>query len=98
MNIGDWDMDATASILVAHGLDSTKITSVLASVVTDSNSTLNRYMLTPGVNNGAELDGYIDYWNSTHVQLARKGGGDYDNVGFNETSYNRGYITIFYIV
>lgn len=93
--IGDWNMDADASKLVAHGLsDYTKIRSIEA-VIIDDNSTLisplNKFTTS---NNNSE--GGVGDSTSLLIVLVRKSSGIFDDVLYDSTSFNRGYITIQY--
>jgi len=87
ITIGDWDMDTDATNDVAHGLDDSIIYNVTATVRNDDDSerhTLNAY------NVGRIL------WNATNIRLTRETGAVCDDAAFNATSYNRGWIFIWY--
>ena len=95
VDIGDWDMDGTAILSVAHTIgDFKKIRSVQAFVRNDTDTlyyplnTLNFYTGT--------AEGGVNYWDTSIVRLGRITGGDFDSADFNATSYNRGYIVIEY--
>jgi len=95
VDIGDWDMDGTANLSVAHTIgDFKKIRSVQAFVRNDTDTqyyplnTLNFYTGT--------AEGGVNYWDTSIVRLGRITGGDFDSADFNATSYNRGYIVIEY--
>jgi hypothetical protein len=96
VDIGDWDMDATASVTVAHGITYTKIRSVSAIVRNDADDTYSP--LTPAYVTvaGGTIEGAIRFINSTTVNLERLTGGLYDSVSYDSTSYNRGWLTITY--
>ncbi|MCK5605893.1 hypothetical protein KAR91_28610 [Candidatus Pacearchaeota archaeon] len=96
IDIGDWDMDATANVNIAHGLTYANIRSVQTIVRDDAD--LIKSVLTSGlIDTAAEVQGYSDQITPTNVKLNRKTGGFYDNVSYDSTSYNRGWITITYI-
>ena len=95
VDIGDWDMDGTAILSVAHTIgDFKKIRSVQAFVRNDTDTqyyplnTLNFYTGT--------AEGGVNYWDTSIVRLGRITGGDFDSADFNATSYNRGYSVIEY--
>lgn len=94
MDIGDWDMDATTQIQVAHGLTAANIRSVRAMIRHDDST-----VVFP-IHYASETDGLASGWvtlNSTYIQLARRAGGAFDQITFNATSYNRGWIIIEYV-
>lgn len=96
IDIGDWDMDATIGISVAHGLSATewKTARVIDCII--RNDTDGTYSpLSRGTNTGV-MDGYVASINSTNVNLSRVTGGNFDNTDYDSTSYNRGWITIKY--
>jgi hypothetical protein len=93
INIGDWDMDATATVTSAHGVTASKIRGVSAIIVDDAAT--NYYPVTP--RGTIATDVYISYYNATDVVLERKAGSGFDHTDFNATSYNRGWVVIEYI-
>ena len=98
IEIGDWDMDATTSITVAHGLGSnfTKIRSVSVMIIRDDSSVISKLDgdVSAGDGGTTEMQGAIRTINSTVINLLRLTGGVYDNVNYNSTPFNRGHITI----
>jgi hypothetical protein len=96
IDMGDWAMPTTASILVVHGLTATKIRSVQAVIRNDTDTT--RYPVTPGpISTAAEVNAYIYDISATDIQLLRKTAGVFDTTAFDSTSYNRGWVTITYV-
>ena len=94
ISIGDWNMDATTSVSVAHGIgDHEDIVSVFITIRDDAATSLYPlfYYTGVGVSDGRFL------WNATNIVMTRRGGGNFDDTDFNATSYNRGIITIFYL-
>jgi hypothetical protein len=95
INIGDWNMDTTSSITVAHGIgDYTKIIGVFAVIRNDADTnlvSLQKYNPTTGVSGGGfeEID-------ATNITLSRVASGFFDSSSYNSTSYNRGFLTIIY--
>ena len=95
IDIGDWDMDGTANLSVAHAIgDFKKIRSVQAFVRNDTD-TIYYPLNTLNFGTGT-AEGGVNYWDSTIVRLGRITGGLFDSADFNATSYNRGYIVIEY--
>lgn len=93
IEIGDWDMDSTLSVVIAHNLTASKIRKVDAIIINDSAS---RYVPIDSVYDWNAPNGVISY-TSTDVVLSRIAGGAFDSTSYNSTSYNRGWITIEYV-
>lgn len=93
IEIGDWNMDSTASLNVAHGLTYSKIRMVSAIIRSDDGTVL--YPLTPAYI--TDQDASIAAIDATNVVLNRYGTGSFDNANFDATSYNRGWVTIHYV-
>lgn len=89
ISIGAWDMDATASINVAHGLgDKDRILNVSAVIINDADSA--RALL-----NGPE--GAISFIDDTNVTLSRVNSGFFDSTAYDDGAMNRGFMTVQYI-
>ena len=95
IDIGDWNMSSVNNATVAHGLDHTKIRVVSAIIRNDDDS--NRHVIPFGSTSGAAFDGSIDTIDSTNVILTRASGSRTASATFDSTSYNRGWITIWYV-
>ena len=96
ITIGDWNMDTTTSVNVAHGLSATewKTIRVVQAIVrndADTAYTPVDYATGAGVANGAVAQ--ID---ATNIILTRVTGGNYDSTAFDSTGYNRGWVTLEY--
>ena len=94
--IGDWDMSATTSIDLTVGtITMTQITGTVAWIRNDANTSIqNLEFSASGVGN---LGGRIDIQPSGgHVELVRFGTGPFDSINFNATSYNRGWLHVWY--
>jgi len=87
INIGDWNMDSTASVTVAHGCTYANILDINVLIRDDSDT--YRYFL-QDTNKGSVDIG------SVNLTLWRIGGGYFDNALFDSTSFNRGFIKIRY--
>ncbi|MDC0529206.1 hypothetical protein OAO19_02945, partial [Gammaproteobacteria bacterium] len=92
VDIGDWDMDANASITVNHGVDYTKIRTITAVIREDSDSQYYDYYY--DFNQRTSAHGLRA--EATTITLYRLTGGFFDGLSFNATSYNRGWVTIQY--
>jgi len=95
LEIGDWDMDGTASVAVAHSISSAigKIRRVSVTIRDDAGS-VERDLT--NANSSGVVNGAIN-WDVTNVNLTRTASGTFDSVSYNATTYNRGFITIEYM-
>lgn len=94
INIGDWNMDADATVAVAHGIaDFTKIRRINAMILND----LSTVMLPLDLYSGSVTQGGVFNLDSTNITLVRYATGGFDDPAFDSTSFNRGYITIDYV-
>lgn len=94
INIGDWNMDTTPNVTVAHGLDVTKIRSATFIIRNDAGTQF--YPPASRVSSGLD-SAFFAYLTTTDVELFREAASDFDSTDFDATGYNRGYITIGYI-
>ncbi len=96
VNIGDWDMDGTITVTVAHGLTLSTIRRVEVLIRDDADGAYYDPSYSPA--DGSAGGGYgITYVDSTNVRLSRVTGGPFDATSFNATSFNRGWILIWYV-
>ena len=97
LDIGDWDMDTDGTLDVTHSLDTLwlYIKSVTVAIRPDSGVTQTLAFFAGRVSQASA--GYslniIDI-DATDISLARETGGAFDNTSYNDTSYNRGWITL----
>ena len=96
IEIGDWDMDASISATIVHGISPhTKIRSIEAMIIEDNGT--NIYQLNVIVDQSdTTLQGGVYYINADQILLVRLTGGFFDSTDYNATSYNRGWVTITY--
>jgi hypothetical protein len=95
--IGDWNMDSTAFVVVAHGLTGQNIRRVTAFIRNDSGATAIWYPIDyEDINGGGTTTSGSILFGNTNIQLDRRTSGFFDDTNFNSTSYNRGYIIIDY--
>jgi len=94
IDIGDWNMDSTTTLFVAHGLaDFTKIRSVIAIIRNDADTIYND-LIKADEATFLDFQGFIRDIDTTNVQLARTTGGDFDAPAYNSTSFNRGFVEL----
>jgi hypothetical protein len=87
IEIGDWNMDTSATVEVSHGLTLSNIIAAQVAIRADSGS--NLVMLAPqGLT--------IISCGETSVYIERTEGGVYDSASYASTGYNRGWIIIEY--
>ena len=95
INIGDWDMDADTAVNVAHGLsDYTKFRIVTATIISDAGTANYDF---GSANNGLDAGNHFIKYGSTNITLSRAANGFFDNVFFDDTPLDRGWITIQYL-
>ena len=94
LEIGDWDMDANLSpdAQPVHGLTSTNIRAVNVTIRADD-GTISSLERDDGSGAGGQWAGA-----AVNINLVRLLGGFFDDTSFNSTSYNRGWVTIWYAV
>ena len=87
VELGDWNMDTTGTLSIAHGLDITKVRSV-SGVLRNDDGTL---LLPLGLGNLAG-PAWVENLNATHLTLMRAAGGVCDSANYDSTGYNRGWV------
>ncbi len=94
IEIGDWDMNSTLSVNIAHGLTMSKIRNVHALIRNDADT---KYTMFPGYI--ATSGNFIDKisLSSTEITLFRAPSSEFDSTDYDATSFNRGWITIEYV-
>ena len=85
VDIGSWDMDASLTKSVTHGLTFSKIKSWQVTIINDDGNGLSDF-----------ISGGAISVTTTQFTLVRTIGGAYDNTNFDDSVMNRGYITIWY--
>ena len=93
IEIGDWNMDTTNSVTVAHGLSFADIIWAGCWIRNDTND--GKWPLTWASATVANGDIRV---NATFVILARRAGGAWDSIAYDSTSYNRGWIFLLALV
>jgi hypothetical protein len=94
-------MDTTDLVEVPHGLaDFTKIRAIDVIIRIDGDAELRqmpRINITGGTGVFNSVDGGIGRITSTFIDLRRVTGAGFDNGSYDQTSFNRGWITIWYV-
>ena len=88
IEIGDWDMDSDLTNTIEHLLGKV-IRSVTVIIRKDDDITYYD-LLSKDANAFTSL-------NESYINLARSPGGFFDSTDFDSTSFNRGWVTIFYV-
>lgn len=96
VEIGDWNMDTTLGVNIAHSLSATEWKTVRQIDVIIRNDADGQYFKIEYPNSG-NLDGAVAGINSTNISLERTTSGFFDSTSFDSTSYNRGFITFWYV-
>lgn len=92
VNIGTWDMNATQTVNIAHGLTLANIRHIEALIRNDDD---NLYYMIHG--SGSANDAWMTV-DGTNVNMTRITTGTFDSDDFNSISGdNRGFITIWYV-
>lgn len=100
VEIGDWNMDTTLSVAIAHGLGTAwkNIRSINAIIRNDSDDAYYDLQWTLAQGVGLESAGSIDTIDSTTITLRRASRAvspfGFDSPDFDATSYNRGWLYI----
>jgi len=82
IDIGQWDMDATQSVDVPHGLSNKQsIRSVNVFIRDDATNVFNKL-------DRRSEDGYLGQITDTNIPLFRTASGTWDNVLYDQTSFN----------
>ena len=94
IDIGDWNMDSTSAVAIAHGLTVTDIRSIQVMVRSDAGT-----LYSISHQQSGSSDHAAGTWASsaTEVTCSRESNDFFDTTSFDSTSYNRGWITITYV-
>jgi len=94
IDIGDWNMDSTSSVSVAHGLTLANIRSVSVAIRNDA-GTLTTML--PTTDTTALSNERVEF-DATNVIMLRSVSGTFDGTDYDATTYNRGWIIITYTI
>ncbi|MFA5048664.1 MAG: hypothetical protein WC516_06590 [Patescibacteria group bacterium] len=93
--IGVWDMNATATVNITHGVALNKILSITAMIINDTLSQIFDLVYSSGT---ANVNGSIQSIDGSIVILARHAGAGFTSALYNDGTINRGYVTFKYLV
>ncbi len=97
VEIGDWDMNATTNVDVAHGLTLANIRTVSVMVRNDTGGSIFHYTGGSGAGGATANNLWVGVITATNVTLYRLVGSAFDDPDFGDTGYNRGWIVIQYV-
>lgn len=101
IDISDWNMQANPSILVSHSIpDILKVRGIDVMIVYDVGAAVYPRMFPLNkitTNVEGKVAGGVFFITPTQISLERFDGAIFDSGDFNDTSYNRGWITIRYV-
>lgn len=90
VDIGDWNMNTIGLITITMaslGIAASKIRRVYVAIRADSPF--------GGRTDPIEFGGQV-WWSTNEITLSRDPGGNFDNTDYDDTAYNRGWVTIEY--
>lgn len=93
VEIGEWNMDYSATEFVDHGLTYSKIVAVNIIVRNDADTVRIPLNCSPNTTYTETSFNIL----STQIRMDRKDSGYFDGVDFNDTSINRGWVIIHYL-
>lgn len=93
VDIGDWNMSVTTNVNVAHGLTHANIRGVQVLIREDAGTLI--YPIDYSTD-GLVVAGSVSFPDTTNVNVRRITGGFFDNASYDATSFNRGYIILWY--
>lgn len=92
--IGDWNMDTTIFVLPAHDLTLSTIRAISVLIRNDDDD--KYYDFSMDDPNGVTQTAHISA-RDTFFSMTRSNGSVFDGTDFDSTSYNRGWITVWYV-
>ena len=95
ISIGDWNMNTTGDILISLGADWDKIRSI--DVIIKQDSSGGSFPLMGDYGGVGSADGTYSI-TGQNLHLFRRTGGLFDSADFEDTDYNRGFITAQYVL
>lgn len=96
LDINDWNMNSDQTVDVTHGIaDFTAIRTIEVTIRNDAN---DRYYKLEQINpTSGVMGGGVSYFDASVIRLARRDSGVFDGTTFQNTGYNRGWVTVTYI-
>ncbi len=97
VNVGNWDMNATPTVNINHGLTLSKILSVSVYIRNDADTSRINFPAINGTTASPTIDAWCSGFGATQVTLSRRDGSVYAiNTAWNDPAYNRGELEIRY--
>lgn len=93
-SIGDWNMDATAGVDVAHGLTKANIRNVTGLIRADDDV---RYYTISQFRAISADNVYFNFISTGAITINRLTSGDFDGTGFDATTFNRGWVVFWHV-
>ena len=93
LELGDWDMDASDNLEVAHGLINNQWQGMREVELVIRNDDDTTYYTG---HQATTADAFVSGVRETNITFERKISGFFDGTDFDSTSYNRGWATIWY--
>jgi len=94
LQIGSWNMDSTSLVTISHGIGNYNNVRFVNAVIINDSQNQNTEFVGEASSGGG---GFINI-SSTQISLTRLTGGMFDNSSYDGTGFNRGWITIGFIV
>lgn len=96
IEIGDWNMTSTQFVDVLHGIDGTKTRGITVIIRNDNSTNFYPFGQVFSLSAGDDASG-IEFVSTTTVRLRRQNSGTiFSGANFDDTPFNRGWITITY--
>jgi len=97
IEIGDWNMDIDATKDVAHGIANQQDVRSVSILIRPDNGVLYDELFPLTFSNaGTDVAGKYNV-GVTNIEMVRTGGDFFDNPNFDATTFNRGWISIWYV-
>jgi len=101
IEIGDWNMVGTSTVSVAHGMSNHKKIRAVTGILRDDDDAYY-YVIPSSRDSNSDVYFYSSHTagtqgiDATYIRMGRGPDGQYNDILFDSTSYNRGWITIWY--
>jgi hypothetical protein len=100
IEIGAWDMDASSSVNINHGLGVDYVNIIMVQAVIFDDSGANHWKV-ENMYNAADpelISAGVSLINDTYIRLMRRTGGLFDGVNYDDVGINRGYLLVGYFI
>lgn len=94
VEIGDWNMDSTATVIVSHGIADRKKIRAIDVIIRDDSDT--QYEKLGVATSAGAVAGSVTDIGATTIDLTRTTSGQFDSTSWDSIAFNRGWITITY--